>query len=189
MPKKSALLIIAAILYLSSLALPYWMVTMKAPTYPEKNLAIRVWAYRYAGDVKEWNTVGRLVGVRVPPPFPKVIFVIFPAAVAGLAALTLAAAFKPKLLKAAAILPWVTLAGLGVWFQYILYRYGHNLDPERPLRYVQPFTPPLVGIVKVGSIVTYHLFHVGAVLFVAAAVLAVLAARGAKPESAGGDAR
>lgn len=186
MTKKGALLIIAAVLYIGSLALPYWMVTMKAPTYPEKNLTIRVWAYKYAGDVKEWNIVGRLVGVRVPPPFPKAIFVIFPAAVVALAALSVAAAFKPRLSKAAAILPWVTIGGLGIWFQYILYRYGHNLDPDRPLRYIDQFTPPLIGVVKVGSIVTYHLFHAGAVMFVLAALLAVFAARGAGREMVGG---
>lgn len=185
MKKRAVLFIIAAVLYIGSLALPYWMVTMKAPTYPERNLAIRVWAYKYAGDVKEWNIVGRLVGVRVPPPFPKIIFVIFPATVVGLAVLSIAAAFKPRLAKGAAILPWFVLGGLGVWFQYILYRYGHNLDPNRPLRYVEPFTPPIVGVVKVGSIITFHVFHAGAVLFVLAGLLAVLAAREAKREMVG----
>lgn len=170
-------LLVAAALLLISLKLPYWSVIMSAPTYPEKNLSIRVYPTHYAGDVKEWNIVGRLVGVQVPPPFPPAAFTVIPALIAGFAALAAIAAFRERWRKPAAVAPWAFLIGLGAWLQYILYRYGHNLDPERPLRYIEPFTPPVIGIVTVGKIRIFHVPDVGAILFVGAAVLILMAAR------------
>jgi hypothetical protein len=65
------------------------------------------------------------------------------------------------------------MAVLVIWAQYSLYLFGHSLDPDRPLRYLQPFTPPVIGIVTLGKIKTYHFPHLGAVLFGIAGLLVV----------------
>lgn len=179
--RNRMLLIIAAALFAISLKLPYWSVTMSAPTYPEKNLKISVYATKYVGDIKEWNVVGKLVGVQVPPPFPPVVFTVAPLLIAGFAVLTVVAAFRERWRKPAAVAPWVFLIGTAAYLQYILYQYGHNLDPERPLRYIKDFTPPVIGIVTVGKIRTFHVPDAGAVLFVVAAVLIFIAARAKSP--------
>jgi amino acid transporter len=125
----------------------------------------------YEGDIQEWDVVGNLVGVKVPPPIPEVVFSIVPVVMVVLALLNLVAAFKPALLKIATIAPWVVLAGLMIFTQYSLYIFGHDLAPDRPLRYVEPFTPPVIGVKKIGSLVTWHLPHVGSFVFIGAALL------------------
>ncbi len=166
---------IAGGLFLVSLPLPYWTVIMKAPTYPERDLSMRVYPTYYEGDIREWNVVGNLVGVKVPPPIPDVAFIIVPALITLLALLSLAAAFNRGWLKTAMIVPWVVLAGMTAFTQYSLYIFGHDLVPDRPLRYVEPFTPPVIGVKKIGTMLTYHLPHVGSFVYMGAALLLVWA--------------
>jgi hypothetical protein len=167
--------LIAFVLVLASITLPFWTVIMTAPTYPTRNLSMRVYSSYYEGDIAEWDTVGNLVGVKVPPPIPENIFVVIPIALYLIAALALLSAFKPAFSKIAAIAPFVLLTFLTAFTQYSLYVFGHDLDPNRPLRYVEPFTPPVIGLKKVGTLTTYHLPHIGSLLLIAAGVLLVFA--------------
>lgn len=176
MKREKILMVVAAVLFLASLPFPYWSARMDAPTYPERDLMLQMYTYKYDGDIYEWNLAGRLVGVKVPPPIPDVFFPLFTAAVAGMGLLALACAAKERLLKAASLAPWAIMAAVGAWGQYSLYVYGHSLDPDRPLRYLQPFTPPLVGVTTLGKIYTYHYPDIGSALFIAAGSLLVFSA-------------
>jgi len=177
-PHKRRLLLglTAAALFIASIAFPYWTVMMRAPAYPEQALTFQVYAYKYAGDIEEWNRVGRLVGVHVPPPVPEVFFLLFPGAVLVAAGLAVVTALTDKGRHLAVVFPWVLLLLLLIWGQYSLYVYGHALDPDRPLRYLEPFTPPVVGITTLGKIKTYHFPNVGSLLFFAGAALLVVRA-------------
>ena len=168
-PLKPAL--IAAALFLVSLPLPYWTVIMNAPTYPERNLSMRVYPTHYEGDIREWNLIGNLVGVKVPPPIPDLAFEIVPVLIVLLAISSLIAAFDQRWLAVSMIMPWILLIGLTAFTQYSLYIFGHDLNPDRPLRYIEPFTPPVIGIKKIGTLLTFHLPHVGSFLFIAASLL------------------
>ncbi|MBI4497037.1 MAG: hypothetical protein HY689_03940 [Chloroflexi bacterium] len=176
MKRERLLALAAAVLFLASLAFPYWTARMQAPTYPEGDLLLHMYAYKYAGDIEEWDRVGRLVGVRVPPPIPDVFFQLFPAAVVATSILALAAAARERLLAAAAVAPWALMLVVGAWGQYSLYLYGHSLDPDRPLRFLEPFTPPIVGIVTLGKISMYHYPDISSLLFTIGGVLLVLSA-------------
>ena len=144
---------------------------MDAPTYPERNLSMRVYTYMYEGDLEEWNVVGNLVGVKVPPPIPDIVFTIVPISIFLLIILCLVTALKPSLLKFTAFMPWVVITGLTIFTQYSLYVFGHDLDPKRPLRFIDPFTPPVIGVKKIGTMLTYHLPHIGSFLLVIASLL------------------
>ncbi|MBI4494924.1 MAG: hypothetical protein HY690_19290 [Chloroflexi bacterium] len=164
----------AAALFAVSLIFPYWTAAMKAPTYPEKTLTLQLYPFKYEGDIEEWNRVGRLVGVHVPPPVPEPFFQLFPAAILAAGVLGLATAASKRWLALAALYPWLVLGVLGIWGQYTLYLFGHSLDPERPLHYFDSFTPPIVGILTLGKIQTYHFPNVGSLLFSVAGALLVL---------------
>ncbi|MBI4201619.1 MAG: hypothetical protein HY532_00700 [Chloroflexi bacterium] len=165
MEKGRLLSLAAAVFLLASLAFPYWTAKMNAPTYPEQDLVLHMYAFTYQGDIEEWNLVGRLVGVRVPPPIPDAFFLLFPASVVVLVLLALVVAATRRLNILAAVLPWALMAVVLGWGQYSLYLFGHNLDPERPLRYFDTFTPPIVGVLTLGKIKTYHYPDVGTLLF------------------------
>ncbi|MAG35765.1 MAG: hypothetical protein CL878_05910 [Dehalococcoidia bacterium] len=175
MAKRKIILLGAAALFLLAILFPLWTVMLSAPTYPEGNLAVWVFSYKVEGDMDEWNRVGRLVGVKVPPPIPDAAFVIVPVAFAALAAVCVLTAFRERWLTVAVVAPWPLLALLGAWAQYSLYVFGHDLDPDRPLKYIQPFTPPVVGIVTLHSIKTYHFPYAGSLLYGLAAGLVILA--------------
>lgn len=166
----------AATLFLVSLPFPYWSARMSAPTYPEGDLSLHMYAVRYDGDIDEWARVGKLVGVEFPPPIPEIFFRLFPAAIILTTLVALGAAARSRWLTIASLLPWVVMAGLAAWGQYNLYLFGHNLDPDRPLKVLEPFTPPLIGIVTLGKIRVYHYPDISALLFLAGAVLLVLSA-------------
>lgn len=182
--KNSVKLCIAAVvLLLISLPLPFWTVIMDAPTYPERDLSMRVYLNYFEGDIDEWNIVGNLVGVKVPPPIPEEAFVVVPIAMGVLILLIIAAVFQSKLIKFAAMGPWVVITALTIFTQYSLYLFGHDLDPNAPLKYIEPFTPPVIGIKKIGRMVTYHLPHVGSFLLVTAGILLYFAYRELQKEN------
>lgn len=178
--------LIAALLLIISFPLPFWTVIMTAPTYPEGNLEMRVYLDHYDGDIREWNVVGNLVGVKVPPPIPEEVFIIVPILVGILIVLSLVSAFRPKLLKFTAWGPWIIITGLTLFTQYSLYIFGHDLAEDRPLRYIEPFTPPVIGIKKVGNMLTYHLPHVGSIFLVAAGILLIIAYKKSKGSTENG---
>ncbi len=174
MGKGRFLPLAAAALMLASLALPYWTASMYAPAYPGQPLSLHMFAFKYQGDIAEWNIVGRLVGVHMPPPIPDVFFLLFPASVIALSLLALVVALTNRLSKLAATLPWILMTIITGWGQYSLYLFGHSLDPQRPLKYFDAFTPPIVGILTLGKIKTYHYPDIGTFLFVAGACLLAL---------------
>jgi hypothetical protein len=56
-----------------------------------------------------------------------------------------------------------------------LYTVGHDRDPHAPIRAVHDFTPPLIGPVKVGNFTVWSFPHLGALMLLGAAALAVIA--------------
>ena len=167
----------AAIFFMVSLFFPFWSARMSAPSYPEGDLFLHMYSYKYDGDIDEWNRVGALVGIRMPPPIPDQFFYLFPAAVTAASVLALLSAAIKRLLLVAASAPLALMGVVSAWGQYSLYLYGHNLDPERPLKFLEPFTPPIVGITTMGKIVTYHYLDIGSLLFVLGTLLLILYAR------------
>lgn len=169
MTTKRLAFFVSAALFLATLKLPFWMALMRAPSYPE-GLSVTLYPYGLVGDIKEINTVGWMLGLTIPD-VPAVAYQAFQATLIALALLCLLAAFIPLFERIAVVVPWLVLIGLAAYAQYSLYVFGHNLPPNRPLTWFQPFTPPLVGMVVKQSIRTYHFFHVGGLAFFVATVL------------------
>ena len=59
--------------------------------------------------------------------------------------------------------------------QYRLHQAGHSLDPDAPLRGVEPFTPPLLGSYEVANINGLGWFGPGGYLTMVSLVLLVVA--------------
>jgi len=187
----------AAALFLGSLLLPYWLLAMKAPTYPTRTLQVRIYATSLHGDVEEWQRVSRLVGIKVPPPLPELQMKIIPAVMGFLGVVSVVAAFRGRAWRVtASAISWLTLLALLGMLQYKLYMVGHDLDLEAPLRHFVKggFTPPAIGWIRVGKITTYHWPYIGAVVAFLAALLLTLSAfrsvpfRGRRALAGGGEA-
>ncbi len=172
--RPSRLFVVSAILLLISLLLPYWVLNMKAPQFPD-GLTVTAYVNRLEGDVGELEGLNHYVGLgsfEDAAVFERSIAVY---AVVGLALLLLAGIYIHSrwvlvLTLPALAFPLVFLADL----QYWLYDFGHNLDPLAPLASaVGEFTPPIVGPAEIAQFETFALPGLGLLMaFLASGLIA-----------------
>jgi len=172
----SALLMAAALLLMVSLFVPYWSMTMTAPQYP-KGLKVDVYVTHLDGDVREIDGLNHYLGMPPLDEGGRFERSIAPLAIVAFGLLLVAGVFVHNQWAALLALPvigypLVFLADL--W--WILYQYGHSIDPESALGgAIQPFTPPLLGQGKVGQFGTIANWEIGLFLAFAAAALVLVA--------------
>ena len=171
----NALLMLAALLLMISMFLPYWSMTLKAPQYP-KGLTVSVYVNRLQGDMREIDELNHYLGMPELDEGGQLERSISVAAIVILGLLLIAGVFVHNQWAAVLALPVlgypiIFLADL--W--YILYQYGHSIDPKSALGgAIKPFTPPLFGEGKVGQFGTVANFEIGFYLVILA-VLVMLA--------------
>lgn len=165
----SALLMLAALMLMISMFLPYWTMTMTAPQYP-KGLKVDVYVNHLEGEMREIDELNHYIGL---PPldeggrFERSIS-IFALVMLGL--LLMAGVFVHNQWAAVLALPALGFPVIFVadlW--YILYTYGHSIDPKSALGgAIEPFTPPILGVGKVAQFGTVASFEIGFYLAIAA---------------------
>jgi hypothetical protein len=171
----SALLMLGALLLMISMFLPYWRMTMNAPQYPD-GLKVDVFVNHLEGDMYEVDELNHYLGM--PPldeggQFERSISM---AAIVVLGLLLMAGVFIHNQWAGILALPVLTFPLMflaDLW--YILYRYGHSIDPESALGgAIDPFTPPLLGAGKVGQFGTVASLEIGFYLALAAVVVVMV---------------
>ncbi len=189
--------VIAAVLFVASLAFPMWTIEVHAVQYPDTVLHLQLYAYPHiGGDYVEMARLNHYIGYYYPDPVywqpnyevhPNAVevpewsfgWLAFLAVAAG--GLFVAIAPTDGKLKAGLRYQLVgTAAVFGVMLadiQYRLYQTGHTLDPGAPVMGVSGFTPPLWGRYEVANITSYSRFGVGAQLAILAVLLLVGAYR------------
>lgn len=171
-------LLIAAVLCVAAVSLPFWQVSLSFPQYPEGPLQVIAYADRMGGDIAEVNLLNQYIGVRFPDAIPELK--IFPWVLRGLGALLVIAA-----LAGARVGRWIGTVGAagllamaagGIWrMKHYLVEFGANPDPGAPLVGVKPFITPLWGTIKIYNVTAYSIFHWGTVALGAALALTVWA--------------
>lgn len=171
----SALLMVAALLLMISMFLPYWSMTMSAPQYP-KGLRVDVYVDRLEGDMREIDELNHYLGMLKLDEGGQFERSISTAAITVLGLLLIGGVFVHNqwagvLALPALAFPFMFLADL--W--WILYRFGHSIDPTSALGgAIKPFTPPLFGQGMVGQFGTMARAEIG--LYLAFAALIVIGA-------------
>jgi len=133
-----------------------WSLHFTAPQYPS-GLDLHVYAYTIQGgnegnDLPEINTLNHYVGMRKLDPAEFADLDFIPFAIGALALLTWRVAAigdVRSLLDLAVLTAYFGLFSIGR-FVYMLYTYGHNLDPKAPIR-MQAFMPPILGTKEMGN--------------------------------------
>jgi hypothetical protein len=149
------LMVLAAVLLIASIFMPYWKLTLHAPQYP-KGLAVQAYINRMVGDVREIDGLNHYIGMRPLAEAASLELSLSIAAVSVISLLVLSTIFVhtrwAALLALPAILfPAVFLADLAYWLR----NFGNNLDPTAPLSSsIKPFTPPVLGEGKIGQFST-----------------------------------
>lgn len=171
----TVLFLLAALLLIASIFLPYWQLTLHAPQYP-KGLTVQAYLNNLTGDVDEIDGLNHYIGMRPldeAAPFEKSISVL---GVVVVALLILAAVFVHSrwaalLALPALMFPVIFLLDLQFW----LANFGQNLDPTAPLSSsVKPFVPPVLFEGKIAQFRTVASPGIGLWLAIAASVLILI---------------
>ena len=127
-----------------------WTIEFFAPQYP-KGLQLHVYTYSISGgnggvDLTEINTLNHYVGMRALDPADFADLDFMPFAIGALVLLALRVAVigdVRSLIDLAVLTGYFGLFGMAR-FAYMLYTYGHQLDPKAPIE-MAGFMPPIWG--------------------------------------------
>ncbi len=158
----SALLMLAALLLMISMFLPYWRMEMTAPQYP-KGLFVDVYVNHLDGDMREIDQLNHYLGMKPLDEGGQFERSISISGIIVLGLLLIASVFVHNQWAAILALPVALLTivyVLDLW--WILYQYGHSIDPTSALGgAIAPFTPPILGQGTVGQFGTLATFGPG----------------------------
>jgi hypothetical protein len=168
----SALLMLAALMLMVSMFLPYWSMTMKAPQYP-KGLRVDVYVNHLEGDMREIDALNHYLGMKPLDEGGQFERSISIYAIVVLGLLLMGGVFIHNQWAGILALP---VLGFPIVFiadlWWILYQFGHSIDPKSALGgAIEPFTPPVLGEGKVGQFGTIANFEIGFYLALAAFVV------------------
>ena len=174
------LLLAAIVLLLVGGTLPLWRISLVAPQYSE-GLKLDMYSYQIVAgnggqDLAEINTLNHYIGMK---PIAEADFLemkLLPFAIGVFALLAL---------RAAAVGRIITLVDLSVLFLYFgafslgsfayrLYSYGHQLNPQAPMK-IEPFMPVVFGSQQIANFVQTSLPLAGTACMTAFFVLVVVA--------------
>ncbi|GIW73093.1 MAG: hypothetical protein KatS3mg102_2635 [Planctomycetota bacterium] len=141
---------------------PLWQIRMVAPQYP-RGLYLDIYSYKLeAGGggqhIQEINTLNHYIGMKPidRQALADLDWIPFALGVLGLLALRAAAIGSVRdLIDVTVLTVYVSAAAFGR-FVYVLYRYGHELDPKAPVR-IEPFMPAVIGKKQIANFTTWSL--------------------------------
>lgn len=170
------LLLVARVLLLVSLFMPYWHMELQAPQYPD-GLHMTAYLNTLSGDVAEIDGLNHYIGMRSLFEAASLertvgVFIL----IAFVVMLELAAFIHTRwavlLVAPVVMFPVVFLLDLHLWMRH----FGLNLDPAAPLSSaVKPFVPTALGKGGIGQFVTIATPGVGLMLACVASVVLVAA--------------
>ncbi len=138
---------VSALVLIAAYYVPLWQILMWAPQYPE-GLEMKIWINTLSGDVKTISALNHYIGMKTIevgmfPEFGYMIYLV--GAIIGIGLLT---SIVNKRFMLIAYLCTILLAGFGALVDFYLwgYDYGHNLNPEAPIKIEgMSYQPPLIG--------------------------------------------
>jgi hypothetical protein len=158
-----------------SMFVPYWGMTMFAPQYP-KGLTVDVYVNHLSGDVREIDELNHYIGMPPLDEGGRIERSISTISIVALGLLLIAGVFVHNQWAAILALPVI---GYPIIFMadlfYILYTYGHSIDPKSALgSAIKPFTPPIFGEGVIGQFKTVAYAGPGLYLAVGAVLVVLL---------------
>lgn len=174
---KSRLLMgFASLALIGTYFVPVWRIDLFAPQYPE-GLTMKIWLTKLTGDIDIINGLNHYIGmkhisVEMFPEFSYLVYIVGFFIVIGL----LAAITGNRKILAAYLLFSVIGAGLALYdFWKWGYDYGHNLNPDAPIKVPgMGYQPPLIGHKRLLNFDAYSTPDIGGWIVVIAGIIAFL---------------
>ena len=165
--------VICSLLMLAVLFFPIWKIELSAPQYPE-GLVLKIWADKLAGNVDVINGLNHYIGMRHLHTEDFIEFTVLPYIVKGFALLGLLVLFlnRKKIFNSWFYLFIIICVVSMVDFYRWEYNYGHELNPDAPIKVPgMAYQPPLIGYKKLLNFGAYSIPDVGGLLFVTIGVI------------------
>jgi len=146
------LFLLARVLILVSLFLPYWHMELHAPQYPD-HLRLHAFVNHLTGDVAEIDGLNHYIGMRPLEEAAEFersvgVYLMILFAVMLEAAAAVHSRWVVLLALPVVLFPAIFLIDLHLWMSH----FGMNLDPDAPLSAaIDPFVPPVLGVGTVGQ--------------------------------------
>lgn len=165
--------LVAVLLPIGAFFLPLWQILMWAPQYPE-GLGMKIWIDDISGDVKIINALNHYIGMRnievsMFPEFRYMKVVVGSIMAAGLGLVVVNRRWS--LYAYFGIMVATGLAALYDFYSWG-YDYGHNLNPEAPIKVPgMAYQPPVIGTKQLLNFLAYSGPDTGGWLFITSALL------------------
>lgn len=151
--KPRALMLLAILLLGGVFLFPLWQITLEAAQFPD-GLRLNIWINKFSGNdgtdsiIQNINILNHYIGMQYiePDSIPELKY--FPYVIYGMMGLGLIVLLINKTWSYASwFLIMVILGALGIYDFYLwMYDYGHNLDPNAPIKVSgMVYMPPLLG--------------------------------------------
>jgi hypothetical protein len=168
-------LVLAAGLVVTAHFFPLWNLTMFAPQY-RHGLRLDIYDNALVGgnrgqDVTEINVLNHYIGMRALATEDFTEFKWMPFVLGGAALLFLRAGVLGTVKELVdATMVFTYFGAFSLWsFGSRLYRYGHELAPNAPVK-VDPFMPPIFGFQQIANFEVYSYPRAGTYVLLAVAV-------------------
>lgn len=168
------LLAFASLALIATYFVPVWRIDLFAPQYPE-GLVMKIWLTRLTGDVDIINGLNHYIGMKTinGAMFPEFSYLIY--IVGGYILFGLLIAFTgSRKLLVSYLLVSILGATLALYdFYQWGYDYGHNLNPEAPIKVPGlAYQPPVIGHKKLLNFDAYSLPDIGGWIVIVAVAIA-----------------
>ena len=162
----------ASLLLVLTFFFPVWQIDLNAPQYPE-GLGLRIWLNEIGGlkpnDLQSINGLNHYIGMKVIEPESIPELKVMPFIIVFMILFGMVNAFigKPILLKIWLVL-FLVVAIVGLVDFYLWgYDYGHNINPDAPIKVPgMTYQPPLLGSKQLLNINAVSLPAVGTYLII-----------------------
>lgn len=175
------LLFISALILIAVYFFPLWNINLEAPQYPE-GLGLRIWVNQITGlkenDLQNINGLNHYIGMKPINPDDIPELKIMPFAIGFMIVLGLFNAIKGN---RKTVYVWIVLflilGVIGLYDFYMWeYDYGHNLDPNAPIKVPgMTYQPPLIGSKQLLNINAVSLPALSSYIIFLSVLLAVMA--------------
>ena len=138
---------LSALSLITAYFVPLWQILMWAPQYPE-GLEMKIWINTLTGQVRTISALNHYIGMKTieVSMFPEFNYMIY--IVGFIIGIGLLASIINKRFMLVSFLALILAAGVGALADFYLwgYDYGHNLNPEAPIKIEgMSYQPPLIG--------------------------------------------
>ncbi len=184
MDKIRILKILAIIMPIVAIALPLWTLMVHPAFMGQKWLTIDVWGYgAITGPIDSLNIANHYVGLKDIKPEEMIELKILPILYPFMAIINYLILWgDERKYRIGKYLGAATLLGVVAYFQWWLYRYGHDLDPKLARIEIDPFTPYVTGYYQIANFEIIAYFNIGFILLLVSYLLSLYIRR---RESAG----